>query len=54
MEKALRATTEGVSVREAESLFGVPKTTLHDRISGRVRPSAVSGAPRYLDEEELV
>ena len=52
MEKALHAAAEGVSVREAVFQFGVPKSTLHDRISGRVQPGALSGAPRYLDDEE--
>lgn len=57
MERALHAASEGMSVREAAAMFGVPKSTLHDRISGRVQPGAVGGAPRYLDdegEEELV
>ena len=36
MDHALRATSEGRSVREAASQYGVPKSTLHDRISGRV------------------
>ena len=30
----------------------VPKSTLHDRLSGKVLPGAVGGAPRYLDDEE--
>ncbi|CAI7996987.1 Tigger transposable element-derived protein 6 [Geodia barretti] len=52
MDHALRATSEGMSVREAASQYGVPKSTLHDRVSGRVQPGAVPGAHRYLDVEE--
>ena len=48
MDHALRATSEDMSVREAASQYGVPKSTLHDRVSGRVEP----GAHRYLDQEE--
>ena len=52
MERALQATSSGMPIREASKSFGVPKPTLHDRISGRVQPGVRSGAPRYLDEEE--
>ena len=41
-----------MSVRQAAAQFGVPKSTLHDCISGRVLPGAIPGAPRYLDDEE--
>lgn len=54
MEKALHVASEGVSVRMAASQFGVPKSSLHDRITGRVQPGAVPGAARHLDEEEEV
>ena len=57
MENAQQAASQGMSVREAAIQFGVPKSTLHDRISGRVQPGAAAGAPRYLykeEEEELV
>ena len=52
IDHALRATSEGMSVREAASQYGVPKSTLHDCVSGRIQPGAVPGAHRYLDEEE--
>ena len=51
MENALQAVNE-MTVREAAAQFGVPKSTLHDRISGKVQPGSVYGPPRYLDEEE--
>ena len=57
MENALQAVNE-MTVREAAAQFGVPKSTLHDRISGKVQPGAVSGSPCYFlddeEEEELV
>ncbi len=46
-----------MSVREAAGLCRVPKSTLGDRLSGRVLPGATSGPPCYLsseEEEELV
>ncbi len=53
MEEALRAVSNNdLSLRQAANQFNVPKSTLHDRISGRVKPGAVPGAPRYLNEEE--
>ena len=45
-----------MSVRADEELYGIPKSTLGDRISGRVLPGTASGAVRYLadsEEEEL-
>ena len=45
---------EGLSVRRAADAFGVPKSTLQDRVSGRVCFGAKSGPPKFLsDEEEL-
>ena len=48
---------EGLSVRRAALFYGVPKSSLGDRISGRVAQDAVSGPPKYLtttEEAELV
>ena len=45
-----------MSVRAAAELYRIPKSTLGDRISGRVLPGTASGAVRYLadsEEEEL-
>lgn len=56
MKKAMTAVLEGgVSIRKASAMFGVPKSTLGDRISGRVLEG--SHPSRYLtdeEEEELV
>ena len=32
--------------------FGVPKSTLYDRVSGCVAFEARSGPPRYLNDQE--
>ena len=53
MERALTEVTNGsLTVRRAALEYNVPKSTLHDRITGKVLPGAVGGAPRYLDDEE--
>ena len=57
MKLAITAVSEGMSVRRAALEFGVPKSSLQDRISGKVGIDAKSGPPRYLDdfeEEKLV
>ena len=36
MEAALKAVKDGMGVNKAAELHGVPKTTLKDRVSGRV------------------
>ena len=46
---------KGMSVQEAAQLYDVPKSTLGNRVSGRVLPGATSGPPTYLpsgEEEE--
>ena len=46
-----------MSLGEAVEVYGVPKSTLHDCVSGRVLFSAQSGPPRLVldtKEEELV
>ena len=58
MAKAVSTLTKGgASVREAALKFGIPKSTLGDRVSGRVLSGATSGPATYLnssEEEELV
>ena len=58
MARALMAVTkEGMTVRQAATHYGLPKSTLGDRVSGRVVTGATSGPATYLDqdeEEELV
>ena len=48
---------KGIAIREAAIRFGVPKSTLGDRISGRVLVGSTSGPKPYInieEEEELV
>jgi len=53
MDKAVSAVvSEGLSIRCAALQYGVPKSSLGDRISGRVKPGALSGPPKYLSTEE--
>jgi len=53
MENALQEVSAGsLTLRRAALEYGVPKSTLHDRISGRVVPGCRGGAPRYLEDEE--
>ena len=57
MRKAIEAVSQGMSVRRAALDFNIPKSTLNDRISGRVIHGMLSGRPKYLtntEEEELV
>ena len=48
---------EGISVRRASELYHVPRSTLHERISGRVKHGVKPGPSALLtleEEEELV
>ena len=54
---ALKAVSEGMGVNRAAEEFGIPKTTLKDRISGKVIHGTKSGRTPYLtleEEDELV
>ena len=42
----------GISVRRAAEEFNIPKSTLHDHLSGKVVAFGQSGPPRYLTDEE--
>ena len=43
---ALKEVAEGsLTVRRAALQYDVPKSTLHDRVSGKVDPGAKVGAP---------
>ena len=50
---ALSEIQEGrLSVRRAAEAYGIPKSTLSDRLTGRVNSSSHSGPSRYLSDEE--
>ena len=53
MDRALDAVRlHGLSVRRAAEEYDVPKSTLHDRVSGRVLIGGQSGPQKYLTDEE--
>ncbi len=53
MLAAMEAVSNGtMSINKAALLHGVPKTTLKDRLSGRVVHGTNPGPTKYLDEEE--
>ena len=57
MQGALKAVAEGMGVNRAALEYGVPRTTLKDRVAGRVQHGCKSGRSPYLtleEEQELV
>ena len=58
MQKAVAAVeTTGLSIRKASELYNVPKSSLHDRVTGKVKVNAKPGRDPYLtsgEEAELV
>ena len=56
MVKALTLVDQGASIRCAAEKCGVPRSTLHDRVSGKIQQGKKSGSDPYLtmeEEEEL-
>ena len=47
-----RVQDDGLSVNQAADLHGVPRSTLKDRLSGRVIHGTKSGPKSYLTAEE--
>ena len=52
LHSACDAVAKGMSIRRAEAEYGIPKSTIHDRVIGRVQMGAVSGPQRYLSDNE--
>ena len=52
MEAALKAAQDGIGVNKAAELHGIPKSTLKDRVSGRVAHGSKSGPKSYLTSQE--
>ena len=48
----LYITNKGMSVRKAALYYNVPKSTVGDRVSGRIQHGSVSRPPKYLTNEE--
>ena len=52
MDQAMNAVlNEGMSIRHAAEHYAIPKSTLGDRISGRVLPGSTSGLRWILNDE---
>ena len=54
---AMKSVSEGMAITRAAMEFGVPKSTLMDRVTGRVTHGCKSGKAPYLpvdEEQELV
>ena len=54
MEKAVTAVEKGESVRKSAVKYSVPRSTLHDRVSGKVQLGAQPGKKPYLSLAEEV
>ena len=52
MINAIEAVKQGCSVKRAAEEHGVPRTTLNDRISGRVMHGKKPGPEPYLNKQE--
>ena len=52
LSKALTAVDDGLSIRKVAEMYSIPKSTLHDHVSGKVRYGAKCGPDPYLDLEE--
>ncbi len=51
LEKAVDAVKYGMTLRRAAAEYRIPKSTLHDHISGKILPGSKSGR-RHLDDNE--
>ena len=49
---AMAAVDNGTSIRKAAEMYGIPRSTLHDHVSGRIKYGARSGPSPYLTTEE--
>ena len=48
----MAAVDKGNSLRFASKKFGIPRSTLHDRVTGKVKGDGKRGPASYLTQEE--
>lgn len=51
LEAAVQAANDGMSVRKAAIKFGIPKSTLADRVSGRYEVDVTHGRPTAVPRD---
>ena len=54
MVSALEAVKNGMPVKRAATAYGVPRTTLRDRVSGNVEHGTKPGPSPYLSNAEEI
>jgi len=52
MQKAVKAVEKGMPLRQAAEIYSVPRSSLHDKVTGRVDFEARSGPQTCLSYEE--
>ena len=52
LKLATEAVSEGVTIRRAAEEYNIPRSTLHDHVSGRVLLGSKSGPQKYLSDDE--
>lgn len=52
LASAMESVGRGLSLRRAAEMYGVPKSTLHDHMSGKIALGAHPGQDPYLSTEE--
>ena len=52
MSRAYKAVIAGMCIRRVAEEYNVPRSTLHDRVSGKVVLGSKSGPRKYLDSNE--
>ena len=52
MRESLSAIEDGMTVRKASVMYGIPQTTLNDHKLGKVHPGALPGRPTLLSTKE--
>ena len=54
LQKALEAVTNGMPKKQASKIYGIPRSTIQNRLSGKFRKISLGPAPILTNEEELI